>query len=134
MKTSRRDFYNLYRNMHTTCYNPDYHSYHRYGGRGIKVCDRWHNFDNFIEDAGEAYQKGFSLDRIDVDKDYAPENCRWIPKEENTKTGIVNPLAALLAYENGLNQKQLAKLLKTDQPHISRILSRGRKLRGSFLL
>lgn len=75
--------YSAWKSMRNRCNNPNYHSYHRYGGRGIKVCDRWNNFNNFIEDIGTAPDKNYQLDRIDNNDDYKPNNCRWVTPKEN---------------------------------------------------
>lgn len=67
--------------MRARCSKPNNISYPYYGGRGIKVCERWLDFKNFIEDMGER-PEGLTLDRIDVNKDYEPGNCRWATGSE----------------------------------------------------
>lgn len=68
--------------MMDRCYRPTNKRYNRYGGRGITVCDRWHDVNNFIEDMSPNYIKGLQIDRIDNDKGYFLENCRWVTKIE----------------------------------------------------
>lgn len=78
-----RDFkkeYSSWSGARQRCYNPKCARYKRYGGRGIKMCERWRNsFDNFLEDMGRC-PDGLTLDRIDLDGDYEPSNCRWADK------------------------------------------------------
>lgn len=57
-------------------------NYFSYGGRGIFVCDEWHSFDVFYEDMKDSYIVGLSLDRIDNEKGYTKQNCRWATKKE----------------------------------------------------
>lgn len=66
-----------YKAMIARCYNKNHPSYSNYGGRGIKVCDRWHSIANFFTDMERSHSDNLSLDREDVDGDYSPENCYW---------------------------------------------------------
>lgn len=69
--------------MMDRCYRGNHQYYSKYGGRGIKVCDRWHDFQNFYADMGDP-EPHLSLDRINNDSDYTPENCRWATKREQS--------------------------------------------------
>lgn len=68
--------YRSWRDMVQRCTNPNLRAWKNYGGRGITVCDRWKKFPAFLADMGEC-PPGLTLDRIDTDKGYEPENCRW---------------------------------------------------------
>lgn len=70
--------YSAWASMISRCTNPTHKSYKNYGARGIGVCDRWINsFDNFLTDVGVKPRKSLSLDRMDNNKDYSPDNCHW---------------------------------------------------------
>ena len=69
--------YSSWVSMFTRCENPNSKSFLNYGGRGIKVCERWKSFENFFADMGEKPVKGMSIDRLDVNGNYEPGNCEW---------------------------------------------------------
>lgn len=107
--------YRTWTAMRDRCRNPNNGSYHNYGGRGIRVCDRWDSFSNFVADMG-VRPKGFDIDRIDNDGDYSPENCRWVKRSDNlrntritrklTHQGKTQPLR-VWAEEYGLSYSTL---------------------------
>ena len=76
--------YISWKSMKQRCLNPNQNSFPYYGGRGITICDRWDDFLNFYEDMGER-PEGTSIDRIDSDKGYYKENCKWSTIEEQNR-------------------------------------------------
>ena len=78
--------------MKARCYNPHNGFYHRYGGRGITVCDEWkNNFSAFRKWAMcNGYSDGLTLDRIDFDGNYEPSNCRWATSKEQANNKCTN--------------------------------------------
>jgi hypothetical protein len=74
--------YNSWRGMIDRCENPNHVGYKDYGGRGIRICPEWRDFERFAQDMGERPSRNHSIERIDVDRNYEPGNCRWATASE----------------------------------------------------
>jgi len=74
---TKHRLYKTWYQMKARCYNEKNLNYKDYGGRGIQVCERWLDINNFIEDMYPSFVEGLTLDRIDVDGNYEPDNVRW---------------------------------------------------------
>ena len=85
---NRTKIYNVYANIKYRCYNHNHHEFHNYGGKGIIMCNEWlgeNGFFNFYEwSINNGYKEGLTIDRLDSDKNYEPDNCQWITRSENT--------------------------------------------------
>lgn len=103
--------YNAWRDMNRRCYEKDNKKYPHYGARGITVCKRWHHdnpkgYINFFNDLGVP-PEGYSLDRIDVDGNYTPKNCRWADKYTQSKNR--RQISSITSF----SAEDIAKLLKS---------------------
>ncbi len=115
--------YNAWRSLKQRCNNKNCLLYKYYGGRGIKVCKRWASYNNFIKDMGKKPYKSFELDRINVDKDYKPSNCRWVDKRTQQR----NQRRTVFIVYKGVRKKRLewGELLGINPDTIRRRLDRG---------
>jgi len=87
--------YRTWSGMWNRCTNPNSADYARYGGRGIRVCERWDDFDTFLADMGPKPSPTHSIDRIDNDGNYAPGNCRWALPTDQSRNQRTNHLITI---------------------------------------
>ena len=91
--SSRTGLYRVWLSMRRRCENPSDPSFKNYGGRGIKVCDRWNrSFEAFVADMGERPASALTVERIDNDGNYEPGNCKWATRQEQARNQRSNRL------------------------------------------
>lgn len=109
--------------MHDRCNNPENPAFHNYGGRGISVCERWRKFDTFYADMAPR-PSGFTIDRIDNDGPYAPDNCRWADRVTQGRNRRGN---VLITYESEtLTIEGWAERLDLPSQRLWHRINRGR--------
>ena len=118
--------YRVWSAIKQRCQNPNHPQWKDYGGRGIELCARWQNFDNFFTDMGTRPSSKHTIDRFpDNDGDYEPTNCRWATRKSNSRNrrnnrkltydGRTMPITAW-AEETGIPRETISSRLRSDWP------------------
>ena len=90
-RVSGTPLYGRWKGMKQRCYNPNNRYYYNYGGRGIKICQRWlDSFENFYNDMKEGFEVDLELNRIDNNGNYEPQNCNWVTRKQNSNNKRTN--------------------------------------------
>lgn len=93
--------YGIWKGIKTRCYNPNHKSYKNYGARGIKMCSEWKDFQNFYEwSINNGYTNKLTIDRINVNGDYEPSNCKWATMKEQLNNTRVNRYVSICGETN----------------------------------
>lgn len=121
---SRERLYSIWTGMHERCTNPKSPAYEYYGGRGITICEDWDYYSKFCAWAwNSGYSDDLSLDRINVNGNYEPRNCRWATSKEQANNKRTNKY---IEYNGELfTAAEWSAITAIDQRHILKRLSRG---------
>lgn len=125
MKGNVPSFYNSWQAMKQRCLNPKNPKYVRYGARGIKICDEWLTIEGFSSWAlNNGWEEGLTIDRIDNNGNYCPENCRWVSVSENSRKKSTTKLTDFDAekirnyWDSGFDIKTLSKMFDCTEGNI----------------
>ena len=122
----------VWKNMMRRCYDPSAPWYENYGGRGITVCPRWHDVTAFATDMQSSYDPTLSIERVDNDGNYSPENCRWATRVEQSRNRRSNVIIEFngrrmclteWAEEIGVSSNTLRERIKSRGWSIERALT-----------
>jgi len=100
---SKTKIYNVWRAMRSRCENPNTAAFKRYGARGISVCERWKSFQNFIDDMGEC-PPNMTLERVDNDGPYSPENCVWASRAQQSRNNSRNRILEIDGVKKSMTE------------------------------
>lgn len=124
-RLSRTPLHMIWCAMRQRCKNTNYQTYRLYGGRGIKVCERWDSFEAFVADMGPRPSDLHSLDRVNNDGNYEPSNCRWATKHEQAFNRSTNRL-----YEYRGLMMSIAAAVDMAGSIVKPMIARGRIYSG----
>ena len=135
---NQRPLYFTWKQMRARCQSPGNAKYPAYGARGIRVCDRWQDFETFAADMGVRPSPAHTLDRIDNDGNYGPENCRWATVKEQQRNRRDNHVLTALGHSRtisewseltGINQGTLWNRIHGGWDHARAVTTPARPLR-----
>lgn len=123
--------YTCWHSMKERCFNKSRPNYRLWGGKGVKICDEWLDFNNFMQwSLANGYNDLLQLDRIDNDGDYCPENCRWTTTRINSqnrsfiKMSVDKAKYARKLVKDGMTHAAVAKVFNVNQSTITRIVNK----------
>jgi hypothetical protein len=121
--------YTAWKNIKTRCYNPNFNRFEYYGGKGIRVCDKWLNdFEAFYSDMGARPTEKHTIDRINPNGDYSPDNCRWatyIEQAHNRKIRKTNTVGVSgVCFNKGKGKWEASVCYDSKRTHLGSFLDK----------